>query len=209
MSTDVHASSRASERLGLPGRVAEQANVEYRRGRFSARHPWLVFAALPVFLLPLLWLAFGSTALGAAWAIDQVVTHGTSHPLWSKLLIATAFFAVVEVPVVLSASLICRAANKAGLGWKWPLLGCLLLSLVAVQVCPRVGAAPDGVHWYASIALPYVDFIIACFQSDYMHGPKVPLTQAIQLSLPLVVAAWFLRRQFKPPRLSARGLSAG
>ena len=51
MSTDAKDLHGVFERLGSPGQVAASAAQEYRRARFSRRHPVLMFVVLPLVAL--------------------------------------------------------------------------------------------------------------------------------------------------------------
>ncbi len=55
MSTDAKDLHGVFDRLGAPGQVAASAAKEYRKARFSRRHPVLMFVVLPIVSLPLLW----------------------------------------------------------------------------------------------------------------------------------------------------------
>lgn len=138
MNKDVQESMCVIDRLGQPDQLAENAAKQYRRTRFSARHPWLAFAALPPLLLPLLWAGFALGAWGLAWVLDELGVPDPPFPLLGKLVIAVGFYAVFEVPIALCAIAVCRAARKSELGWQWPVLACFILSIVSIQVCPIV-----------------------------------------------------------------------
>src|SRR4051812_27817540 len=66
MSTDAKDLPRLGRHLGPPSRVATEAAAEYRRGRFAARHPVLMFILMPILSLPLLWAAYVIAILLAA-----------------------------------------------------------------------------------------------------------------------------------------------
>jgi hypothetical protein len=44
----------------------------------------------------------------------------------------------VILPAIGLSALLCRAACKATLGWKWPLTACLLLALLAGSVFSKI-----------------------------------------------------------------------
>jgi hypothetical protein len=209
MNKDVQESSHAVERLGAPGPLAQRAAEEYRRGRFAARHPWLAFVALPPLQVFALWATLVAIAVGVAYALEWLGMPGGPYPIWGKLALTAIFFCVCELPIVWTAARVCRASQRAGLGWRWAVLGCLLVSLAAIQVCPRVGVQRDGT-WCAYVGLPYISPAVGYFDSS-LGGPsmKFPLVQAIQFSLPMAVAAWLLLKPTRLKRWSGRRLSAG
>src|SRR4051794_2843986 len=66
MSTDAKDLPRLSRHLGAPSRVATEAAAEYRRGKFAARHPVLMFVLMPILSLPILWAGYVFTILSVA-----------------------------------------------------------------------------------------------------------------------------------------------
>ncbi len=215
MNKDVQESTCVIDRLGEPGPLAERAAEEYRRGRFAARHPWLMFGALSPLMLLALWIGFVALALGFAWMAEALgVSISKPAPLGVKLVLATLFFTVFELPIVLTAAHVCRAAARSGLSWKWPLFGCLLVSLIAIQVCPRAFTSSKDGSWFAAVAFPYVELAYAelawkQFHPEYVASLKAPIGQLVQFSMPLLVATWSLQRHYWPLGSASQSWSAG
>ena len=69
MSTDAKDLRGLTGRLGSPRDVAATAAVAYRHGRFSGRHPVLMFVVLPPFALLLSWAAVLTVCLLVASAL--------------------------------------------------------------------------------------------------------------------------------------------
>jgi hypothetical protein len=209
MSTDVQESRSIIDRLGIPSQLADQAAVEFRHQRFTARHPWMVFAALPVVLLPLLWIGF---ALGI-WAVLEVATGFVGDvpdgPLasWIEWCILLVAYCMMNLPILLSAWLICRMARNAVMGWKWSLLACLLLAGVASSVYPHVQMKTADQQGLVCFITPYWNLYPPADASDAPRL-KVPRTariaQIVQAALALVAVALSTWRQAgaRPRRLA-------
>lgn len=66
----MEASEHPAALLGSASEIVAAATSEYRRRRFSGRHPWLAFVVAPILTLPLLWaasmllLVFGANVMG-------------------------------------------------------------------------------------------------------------------------------------------------
>ena len=199
MSTDAQESQTIVDRLGMPNQIAQRAAFEYRQERFPARHPWLIFAALPVVLLPLLWivafLGFLALVLIDDWIGFEL--H-TPLPLWGKLLVSLVFYGVIQLPIVLSAAFVCHLAKRGALSWKWPMLGCLLLAGVSIQLCPVVhkSTTNDGT-WVAYFATPYLDADLGDYSIVHLSRLSRParVAQIFQFALPLLIGVWAARRQ--------------
>jgi hypothetical protein len=175
---------RMEQALGSPSEIATAASKQFRRRRFSGRHPLLVFAVLPVVSLPL--LSFGLMFL-VGWLLSLLVPESALldngvEPTWHLPLARAVICGLVILPAIGLAALLCRAARKATLDWKWPLTACLLLALVAgsvfSQIEPKTATKPGllmlgvGTPSSATIGL-----------------------QAIQLFAPIAIGLWVLRRE--------------
>ena len=69
-SMSMEASEHPSALLGSASEIVAAATSEYRRRRFSGRHPWFAFIVAPILTLPILWAAslllfvFGAKTIG-------------------------------------------------------------------------------------------------------------------------------------------------
>ncbi len=186
-------------RLGRPSQVAETAVAEYRRQRFSARHPLMAFVALPILLLPLLWIAFGTGVYGLLVAGDGLGIEPPDGPLsrWVEIVGLFVVYGMVNVPIVLSAVFVCRLASKAALGWKWPMLGCLLLAAVATAVYPYMRMRTADSPGLLVFCCPYVHPSPADVQGAMkVHVPRsAHLALVFQFAIPLIIGTWSAKRQ--------------
>lgn len=199
MSTDAQESQTIVDRMGMPTQVAQRAAFEYRRQRFPARHPWLVFAALPVVLLPLLWIAFGAGVYGLLVAGDGFGIEPPDGPLprWVEIVGLFVVYGMVNVPIALSAVFVCRLASKAALGWKWPMLGCLLLAAVATAVYPYMRVRTADSPGLLVFCCPYVHPSPSDVQGAItVHVPRsAHLAVVFQFAIPLIIGTWSAKRQ--------------
>jgi hypothetical protein len=203
MSTDAKDLHGVFVRLGAPGTVADSAVKEYRKSRFSRRHPVLVFVVMPVVTLFLLWigalLTFGLSAGAVSWLIGG---RGERFPQWLVTVMPVIASAIVLAPIALAAAWFCRVAGRAGSGWKWPLAACLVLALIG-------GAA------FFDMKLPGTQGLLhgTKFQDTAAGGePKGHMMfgfginrrprpwQVLQFSIPLAVCALFAWRQVRRQR---------
>lgn len=133
MSTDARDLHGVFERLGAPGQVADAAAKEYRKARFSRRHPVLSFVVLPILSLPLLWVAYAMCMLLAAKSLGlegRNVDTGTTVWQWANACAPFFVVGMVLVPVGLATAFFCRLARKAGVSLKWTMSACFVLALL-------------------------------------------------------------------------------
>lgn len=182
----------------LPGWVClarwPSAAMEYRHQRFPARHPWMVFAAFPVVLLPLLWIGFALGVWGlleAAGGLFEGIPDGPL-PHWVEWVILLIVYGTMNVPIVLSAWLICRLANKACVNRKWLALACVLLAVVASSVYPFVQMKDAERQGMVCFVTPYWNIYPPADPSS-VPLVRVPRTarigQIVQVALPLLAVA--------------------
>jgi hypothetical protein len=118
--------------LGSPVVIGKLAVEQYRRQRFAGRHPLFVFAVLPIISLPLLSLSL-MIAVGLLLSVlagDSAVPDVGPEPAWIYPVARAVICGFVILPAIGLAALLCRAARRAALDWKWPLVACLLLALL-------------------------------------------------------------------------------
>ncbi len=184
MSTDAKDLHGVFHRLGAPAEVAEAAATEYRRKRFSGRHPVLMFVVLPVVALPLCWAAsiFALVMLVKAFGLEtgKVVTSGAVYQ-WAAAVGPYVMVALMTLPVSLAAALFCRIASNAGVSWKWMLTACVLLAVIG-------GAA------MAQFALP-TELTQGQFSFGFGFSLHPSASQVLQFLLPLSIGGWAVWRQ--------------
>ena len=207
MSTDAKDLRGVFHRLGTPAAVAATAAGEFRKQRFSTRHPVLTFVVFPVVALALLWTGAILSLVFAAQAVSWLngSAPGERYPEWMLASMPVVACVVVMLPLVLCAAWFCRIARRAAVGWKWPLGACLVLAIIG-------GAA-------------FFDMKIAPIDRGLIHGtqfrdvnppPPSPNNgqlmfgfgvnkyprpwQIAQFSLPLAVCGLFAWRQYNQRR---------
>ena len=131
MSTDAKDLRPFTSPLGAPSAVAAAAISEFRKRRFSTRHPILTFVVLPVLSLLVGWISVVLLFVLTASAIAKLNGHSFERtPDWLVTLLPFVTGAAVLAPIALVAALVCRVAGRAAIGWKWPVIACLLLAVV-------------------------------------------------------------------------------
>lgn len=173
-------SDDAQQRLGEPTQLAIFAAEQYRERSFFGRHPVLTFLVGP---LPLLWL--GLTICGILFfaigllmqGFDMVWTHlfkwsflsipEENHPFVQAMILAVMSWAALVVPSLLAAWVLCRVAARNALDWKWPVLGCGILSAAAgiswvsyrIKTIDQVGTFMVGLQLNSSISSMLATFL--------------------------------------------------
>lgn len=175
--------ARIERELGSPNEIAAAASEQIRRRRFSGRHPFFVFAVLPIVSLPVLSVGLMFLIGGLLYVLipESAVPDAGTEPAWFSPAFRTVICGLVILPAMALSALLCRAARKATLGWKWPLTACLLLALLAGSVFsktePKTATKPGVI--LVGIGTP----------SSATSG-----FQAIQLLAPIAIGLWLLRR---------------
>ena len=151
MSMDATDLRDAVRPMGLHSEVATAAAHEFRKQRFSGPHPVITFVAFPMLALPVLWavILLGLVEVGSAIAgLFGPESAGAADlsPIspWVATSLPRVVGAMVLAPVVISAAFFCRLANRAALGWKWPMLACLLLAIVGGMAISDVSMPTAG-----------------------------------------------------------------
>jgi hypothetical protein len=195
MSTDAQQLQIVVTRLGRPSDIADTAVKEYSRHRFAARHPLLTFGALPVVLLPLLWIGFALSVWGLLEVAGGFFGDVPDGPLprWVEWGILLVVYGTMNVPIVISAGLICRLAGKAFVSRKWLAFALLMLALVASSIYPHVAMKTADRPGLICFVTPYWGDLYPPADPSNVLYVRVPRTariaQIVQVALPLVFGA--------------------
>jgi hypothetical protein len=186
-SMSMEASEHPSALLGSAGEIVAAASSEYRRRRFSGRHPWLAFVVAPTLTLPVLWwaslVALVFLVKGMGFDSDNpTVTAEISH--WTNEMLPFAVVATLVLPVVVAATVFCRLAVKTAVSRRWILACCLVLAIVG-------GAANSSV----SLPTPGTKGTLA-FGFGFSLPPSPQ--QLAQFMLPLLIGCWVLHLGRRP-----------
>jgi hypothetical protein len=184
MSTDATDFESVVHQLGSPRDIGAAATAQYRRQRFSGRHPFLVFAVLPIVSLPVL---FVSLLFGIGWLLYLIVPEETLapngvEPDWVPMVGQALICAFIVLPAIGLSLMLCHSARKAALGWNWPLASCMLLAVLSGTVFTKVEAktADKPGLFLLGVGTP-------C--------PMRTESQIAQMIAPLAVGAWAISRQ--------------
>jgi len=192
MSTDAKDLHGVFERLDQPQALASRAAIEFRKQRFSRRHPILMFVVLPILALPLLW--FSSLAIIVMLIAALGLETGSpaiGGTVWRVANACLPFVVVglLIVPVTLAATFFCRLARRATLSWKWTLSACLLLAMIS-------GLAAIDVMLPEAKSQGHIMFGLSL--SQYPTA-----SQTLQFLLPLSIGGWAAWRQVAGSRRAA------
>jgi hypothetical protein len=182
MSTDARDFESVVHQLGSPRDIGAAATAQYRRQRFSGRHPFLVFAALPIVSLPTL---FVGLLFGVGWLLyllfpdDTLVANG-AEPDWVPWVAQALICACIVLPAISLSLMLCRSARKAALGWKWPLASCLLLAVLSTGVSTEVQAKTAHRQGHVTI---------------YFGIRATTGLQLVQMAAPLAICGWGIWRR--------------
>jgi hypothetical protein len=180
-SMSMEASERPPTLLGSASEIVAAASSEYRRRRFSGRHPWLAFVIAPTLSLPILWagsllmLVFGAKAIGFD-SESPTATAATSH--WATEMLPFAVLGTLILPVAVATIAFCQLAIKTAVSRRWLLACCLVLAIIG-------GAANSSV----SLPTPGTKGSVA-----FGFGVSLPPSpqQIAQFLLPLLLGCWML-----------------
>jgi hypothetical protein len=129
------------QRLGEPTQLAIFAAEQYHARSFWGRHPWLTYLVAPLPLLVACYAASGLALQAIFFGANFVCTHAfgwteetfrSADHLWLQAIFITLFcWYWIVFPPLTAAWLLCRSYRRNALDWRWPVLGCALLAVVA------------------------------------------------------------------------------
>ncbi len=195
MSKDAPISHGLAGRMGSATEVANSAAAEYRRARFWRRHPIAAFIALPILLMPILWVpGMAGVALIAAaqnsWDYNSISPSRFSPDILALLRFCCG--AATLLPAVIAGLLFAWLGTRKGLQPRWPLIACAIVGLMSALT--RVGflmtPLPDTHAWQT---IEFGLYTLWLGDRGIVTG-AVLLLQLLKLGVPLAVCVWILRR---------------
>jgi hypothetical protein len=178
-----------NKRLGEPAALATWAAEEYRRARWTSRHPVLVFGLLP---LPTILLAFAATVLalwlavsGVGWVAGDL--DNLSRPT-RVALVYTAAWSVRFVPFALVAVLFTRLYLRSRVNRWWFAAAAAQVLLVAGSMMSLMNYSdePGQSQWVIGFA---------CVPVPVGEGWSLPFlnlvgwSQVLQVIVPVAIGA--------------------
>ena len=189
--------AEAYARLGEPQQVAAAAVESYRRRNLLARHSalkFLVFGVSPILSLVVFAIAGLFVLSALAKGLGYVDGTGTHVGAAVKAILPYLLTALtIVVPAAVLTALYFSLARRLGIGRRWMLASCLVLSVLAgLAMCDVTVSELPG-------------------QSRLTYGLGVGLGAADLLRMckalaPLALGLWLLRRS-RPQELS--GITGG
>jgi hypothetical protein len=200
MSTDAKDLRGLTRHLGVPAELAATAASEFRKQRFSRRHPVMIFVVMPIATLALMWATTIFIFVLAAGALSWL-NGGTGErfPEWLVASMPVAACGIVLVPIALTAALFCRVARRAAVGWKWPLGACLVLAIIGGAAIFDMKISPIERGLIHGTQFRNVNPPSPPSNGSLMFGfglNKYPRPwQIVQFSVPLTICGCFIWRQ--------------
>jgi len=173
-----------SRHLGAPSRVATEAAMEYRRGRFAARHPILMFVLTPILTLPVLWATYVIAILLVARILGlESGTLTSTGPVadWASATMPFLIVGLLLMPSALCAALYCRLADRAALSWKWPLTAGTLIAVLGGLAVTNIVLPRGSIKGTVT------------FGFGLSSHPSA--SQVLQFLLPMVIVGWTIWRR--------------
>ncbi len=188
MSTDALESRGLVERLGSPQEIARQAAREFTRHRFSGRHPVLMFAVLPVFVLVAGYVAslFGVMGLGRVMKLVSPAMSSDSFSPVAAGAMRLACMAALLLPAVATAALFAWLAARAGLQRKWPIVTGVIVGVLAGLSQMDIYVSPQSGKSSLSLGLGF--------------GTATAFFQLAKFAVPMMFALWIFARQARQGR---------
>jgi hypothetical protein len=154
LQTEAGQSEDSRQRLGEPAQLALFAGDHYHARSFWGRHPIVTFVLGPLPLLVMCWIvtAFvvmwagvGAAYVGDHWFGQAPDTWQLQDHLWVQAsIMVLATWVVIVFPPLGIAGLLCRIARRNVVDWRWPVVGCTLIAIIAgfVSVAYRLALSP-------------------------------------------------------------------
>jgi hypothetical protein len=159
------------QRLGEPTQLAIFAAEQYHARSFWGRHPWLTYLVMPLPLLILSAITF-STALIAAGQVLSFIcirVFGVEEPanpadylLLQGVALGISGWYMLVVPPLVSGLVLCRIYRRNALDWRWPVVGCGILSLacafvtISYQVATEPGNGMFTIGFFAATSMKWI-----------------------------------------------------
>lgn len=191
MSTEV-----MEERLGSREELAAEAVAHFRHVRFSGRHPILMFLLAPVPALLLCWVLYFVLPVLACEYAPRLLGYdpfATPAAEWSPGIVAfvqSIRYASAYLPPAVAVLLWCWLARRSGRGWRWGLVSCLLIALVASLYTIRLELPTATARGSLMIGFGFPPFVWR--QAAPFAVP--------QFAVPLLLGGWLLWRQGRAAR---------
>lgn len=188
--------SAAIGQIGVPAQLARAAAAEYRGRTFFGCHPVLTFAVLPIFVVFGAWVAMlqafvwgGLRFADVAWMTDSPAGLVGLRVVWST---------VFQLPVVVAALLFYRVALASGRSWRWYMLSCLMLAVIAAGTVTIVEPPRDGMR--GGLGVGFLPFFPLWYSWK---------SQIIVCAIPIAIGLWVGRRRRTLPLAPALLLAIG
>lgn len=185
MSKDALVSQTIAGRMGSATDVAGSAAAEFRQASFWRRHPFLSFIALPILVVPILWIPgmAGVDLIAAAqnsWDFNTISPSQFSPGVLALMQLCCV--AATLLPAVAAGVFFAWLGARKGLQARWPMIACTIVGLMSAET--KVGFLMTPLA--ETNAWQTIEF-------GWWAGPGLIL-KLVKVALPLAVCVWILRR---------------
>lgn len=185
---------QVESRLGAPTELADHAAEEYRRGRFTSRHPWLVFGLLPIPAMLLLSVVTVTVVALALRGLGEVLTPAAEE--MPRPYVETAAYLMAGtlrfIPFAILAGLFTRAYVRSRVRRTWYVVAVAQVLLIA-------GSLVSIIHYNIEPGQSTWTIGLAWMPVDTGYGVTLPFMkymswmQVIQMIVPACIAVLMLR----------------
>jgi hypothetical protein len=184
MSKDARVVLSPLERMGSAKNVAASAENEYRRGKFAARHPILIFGVCPLLLLPILIIAmFGGSLAILEQLIPQPLQNDYAFSPSVPVFVPYVMSAVIIANAILVSVAFAGLADRCSLRRRWPFVSALIVAAFCVCLS-GMGRAKTPDH---------MGQVLICLGSP-LHS-RSPFLNLLQFIAPMIAAGVLFRRR--------------
>jgi hypothetical protein len=163
-------SRNAEQRLGEPRQLAIFAAEQYHARSFWGRHPWLTYLVMPLPLLIVSAITFSTALIAAGHALSFICVQvfGLEEPanpadyvMLQGIALGITCWYMLVVPPLVSGLVLCRIYRRNALDWRWPVVGCAILSLACafLTISYRIATEPGNgmftIGFYAAASLKW------------------------------------------------------
>jgi hypothetical protein len=183
-------SSELQQRLGEPTQLAVFAAEQYHSRTFWGRHPVITYLLGPLPLLVAMFTGYLASLICVAYCIGTVGEWVTDrrineyeHPYLQAILFTLLTWGAIVIVPLASALVLCRVYRRNALSVRWPIMACVVLSVVMAVIHTEwrlaTGTA-DGERGMVMLGL-YVGTSLSAILGTYL--PKFALAFGIGLLL--------------------------
>ncbi len=148
--------NQSESSLGDPDELLDQIESTYKQRTFAGRHPLLVFLMAPLPVVIMIYILSFILAVLVASLIFFLLNSAGFKIDDSGLVSLTSFGCIVLFPNILSSVFIIKWARRSGIRFKFAILSCLPVLLIALVFIASVfiSQTDSVIRFYFGLNLP-------------------------------------------------------